>query len=162
MLEFHIGTILFQIIVVIILIALVSKFALRPMLNVMNSRQQHIEEQLETADNNRKEAEELLQKQQAELKAARQEGQKIQDDIKKRAESEAEDILNQANARADRMIEEAKEEINNERDRAVANLRDEVSHLSMLLASKVLEREVDEKDHEKEVDTFIKQVGDRL
>jgi len=161
-LEFHLGTILFQLIVFLVLMIIVAKLAIRPVLDMMKKRQDHIDQQLSDAEESQKEARDLLVKQQEELKKTREEAHLIIESEKKRAEAQAQEIINQAKARADRMIEEAKEEINNEKGKAIASLRDEVAELSMLLASKVLEREVSAADHEKELDAFIKQVGDRL
>ncbi|TCP20256.1 ATP synthase F0 subcomplex B subunit [Scopulibacillus darangshiensis] len=162
MLDFSIGTILFQLIVVIILIAIVAKLAMRPMLEVMNKRQSHIENEISTAEENRREAAELLEKQKAELNQVRQEATAIIDRAKQQSENEGQKIIEDARVRSERLIEQAKEEIDREREKAVASLRDEVAELSVLLASKVLEREVDPKDHKNEINTFIKQAGDRI
>jgi F-type H+-transporting ATPase subunit b len=161
-LEFHLGTILFQLVVFLVLMIIVTKIAIGPVTDIMKKRQDHIDQQLNEAEQSQKEARELLAKQQEELKKTREEAHLIIENEKKRAEAQAQEIINQAKARADRMIEEAKLEINNEKAKAIASLRDEVAELSMLLASKVLEREVKKADHEKELDAFIKQVGDRL
>jgi len=161
-LEFHLGTIIFQLVVFLVLMLVVAKFAIRPVLDMMKKRQDHIDSQLSEAEQNQKETRELLAKQQEELKKTREEAHLIIESEKKRAEAQAQEIINQAKLRADRLIEEAKEEINNEKAKAIASLRDEVAELSMMLASKVLEREVSSADHQKELDAFIKQVGDRL
>lgn len=162
MLEFNLGTILFQLVVFILLMVIVAKFGVGPVLETMKKRQDYIDQQLDDAEKNRQEAAALLEKQREELKKTREEAHQILEAEKKRAEAQAQEIIAQAKERADRMIREAKEEIATERDKAIASLRDEVAHLSMLLASKVLEREVNEKDHEKEIDAFLKQVGERL
>ncbi|GGE28437.1 hypothetical protein GCM10011391_03740 [Pullulanibacillus camelliae] len=162
MLEFHIGDIIFQIVVVLILMLIVSRFAVKPVVGMMRDRQERIDAQIKAAEDSQKEAEAILAKQQEELKKVREQAQQMMETERKRAESEGQTILNQAKARADRIVEEAKEEINNEKEKAVASLRDEVAQLSMLLASKVLEREVSEEDHKQEIDAFVKQIGDRL
>ncbi len=162
MLEFHFGTILFQLIVVIILILIVGKMGMRPMLDVMRKRQDHIENEITTAEANRQEAAQLLEQQKAELNNVRQEAQEIIERAKKQSEGEAQEIISLSKERADRLIEDARAEISLERDKAVAALRDEVAHLSVLLATKVLEKEVDAKSHEKEINQFLQQVGDRL
>ncbi|GGH84080.1 F-type H+-transporting ATPase subunit b [Pullulanibacillus pueri] len=162
MLEFHLGDIIFQLVVVIILMLIVSKFAVGPVVRMMRDRQTHIDDQLKAAENSQKEAEAILAKQQEELKKVREQANQMLETEKKRAEAEGQELLNQAKARADRIVEDAKEEIRTEKEKAVASLRDEVAHLSMLLASKVLEREVSEKEHKQEIDAFVKQIGERL
>lgn len=162
MLEFHFGTILFQLIVVIILIFVVAKLGMRPMLDIMRKRQDHIENEISTAESNRKEAALLLEQQKTELNNVRHEAQEIIERAKKQSEGEAQEMINLAKERADRLLEDARSEISLERDKAVATLRDEVAHLSVLLATKVLEKEVDAKSHEKEINQFLQQAGDRL
>lgn len=162
MLEFHLGNILFQLVVFIILMLLVSKLAARPVLDMMKKRQDYIDEQLKSAEESQRQAQELLEQQRAELKKTREESSQIIEAEKKRAELTANEIIESAKDRAERLISEARDDIETERVRAVATLRDEVAHLSLLLASKVLEKEVDRKAHEKAIDDFVKQVGESL
>ena len=72
------------------------------------------------------------------------------------------EILNAANARAERLLEDAKVEISRERDKAVANVRDQVASLSVLLASKIIGKQMDEKTQQETIEQFMRQVGDRL
>lgn len=162
MLEFNLGTMLFQLIVFIILMVLVAKFGMRPVLEMMRKRQDHITGEISAAEENRKEAERVLEEQKAELAKTREEARDIVERAKKRSENEAADILKDAKARADRLVEEAREEIQNEQNKAISRLRDEVAELSVMLASRVLEREVDGKEHKEEISQFMKQVGERL
>jgi len=162
MLEFHVGDIIFQIVVVLILMLIISRFAVKPVVGMMRERQERIDAQIQAAEDGQKAAEELIAEQQEELKKVREQAQHMIETERKRAESEGQALLNQAKVRADDIVEKAKEEINSEREKAVVSLRDEVSQLSMLLASKVLEREIKEEDHKQEIDAFVKQIGDRL
>ncbi|WP_254901206.1 F0F1 ATP synthase subunit B [Tuberibacillus sp. Marseille-P3662] len=162
MVHFEVGTFLFQIIIFLILLWLVSRFAMKPAMKVLKDRQDNIESQIKDAENDREEAAQLLQKQKEQLDQARSDAKEIIDRAKKQSESEAQQIIDDAKGRADRMVEQAKEEIDRERERAVASLRDEVADLSVILASRVLEKEVDAKDHEKEIDAFIREAGDRI
>jgi F-type H+-transporting ATPase subunit b len=159
---FNFGDMLFQLIVFFILLVLVRKFALGPAMGVMEKRQQHIENQISTAEKARAEAEGLLGEQRKVLKEAREEAHALVERAKKQSEVEAVEILNAANARAERLLEEAKVEISRERDKAVANVRDQVASLSVLLASKIIEKQMDEKTQQETIDQFMRQVGDRL
>ncbi|HSU80070.1 MAG TPA: F0F1 ATP synthase subunit B [Candidatus Angelobacter sp.] len=162
MLNFSLGDILFQLVVFLILMLIVSKLAARPVLDMMKKRQDHIDEQLKSAEESQRQAQALLEEQRAELKKTREEASQIIESEKKRAEQQANEIVNLAKERAERLIDDAKEDIETERVKAVASLRDEVAHLSLLLATKVLEKEVDKKAHEKAINDFVKQVGERL
>ncbi|WP_124728492.1 F0F1 ATP synthase subunit B [Staphylospora marina] len=155
----ELGTMLFQLVAFLILMLLVSRFALRPMLNVMQKRQDYIEEQIRGAEKNRKEAEELLEKQREELNKARVEAREIIDRAKAQSEREAEEILKKAQERAERMIEEATIEIRREKEKALADLREEVAGLAVGVASKLLEKELDAKGQSRLVNSYLEQVG---
>lgn len=159
MLTIEIGTMLFQLIAFIILMLLVSKFALRPMLQVMKQRQDHIEGQIKEAEERRKEAEKLLEEQWQELKKARQEAKEIIERAKAQKDREAEAIIKQAQERAGRILEEATNEIQREKEKALASLRDEVGGLSVQLASKLLEKELDKNRHSDLVSSYLDEVG---
>ena len=160
MLEFHLGTILFQLVTFLILMLLVSRFAVRPLLGVMKKRQDYIDGQITAAEKNREEAEKLVAEQREALEAARREAREIIDRAKKQKEREAEEIIRQAQERAERMINEATAQIAREKEKALAELRDEVGRLSVLLAAKVLEKELDAEEQSKLVGRYLEQVGE--
>jgi F-type H+-transporting ATPase subunit b len=156
------GDMLFQVVIFLILLFIVRKYAMGPAMSVMEKRQQHIESQIASAEKARTDAESLLEEHRAALKAARDEAHALVERAKKQSEVEAKDILDSAQARSERMIEEAKAEINRERDKAISSVRDQVAGLSVLLASKIIEKEMDEKQQQATIDQFMRQVGDRL
>ncbi|WKB35582.1 F0F1 ATP synthase subunit B [Terrilactibacillus sp. S3-3] len=162
MLTFSLGTILFQLIIFLLLMVLVAKLGLKPVLSIMQKRKEYINNEISSAESSRKEAEEFLNKQKAELNKVREEAHEIIERAKKQSEGEAQSIIDAAKERSERLIKEAHDEINREKDKAVASIRDEVAELSVLLASKVLEKEVDAKAYDKEIGQLLKQVGNKL
>ncbi|MFC7440064.1 F0F1 ATP synthase subunit B [Laceyella putida] len=159
MLQIEIGTMLFQLVAFIVLMLLVSKYALRPMLNTMQQRQEHIEGQIKAAEKSRKEAEELIEEQREALEKARKEAKEIIDRAKAQKDREAEEIIAKAQERAERMIKEATNEIEREKEKALASLRSEVGALSVQLASKLIEKELDGKGQAELVESYLEQVG---
>ncbi|MTT30999.1 F0F1 ATP synthase subunit B [Terrilactibacillus sp. BCM23-1] len=162
MLEFHLGTILFQLVVFIILMIIIGKIGTKPVVEMMRKRQNFINEQINSAETSRKEAEAFLAEQKSELDKVRQEAHSIIERAKKQGESEADSIISAAKDRADRLVAEARVEITREKDLAIASLRDEVADLSVLLATKILEKEIDAKQYDKEMNQVLKEVGERL
>lgn len=57
------------------------------------------------------------------------------------------------------MKEEAVRDIENEKNKAVAALRSQVSAMSVLIASKIIEKQIDEKSQEQLVEHYLKEVG---
>lgn len=158
--ELNLGTMLFQVGAVLVLMFLLKRYALGPVMKVMNERSEHIEQQITTAEQNRAEAEKLAAEQKAALDQARNEAKELLERAKVQKEREAEEIIRDARERAERMINEAKSEIASEKDKAIKDLRDEVGTLSVLLASKLIEKEMKAKDQSALVKQYLNQVGE--
>ncbi|SDB86571.1 F0F1 ATP synthase subunit B [Shouchella lonarensis] len=156
------GTIVYQLVGFLVLIALLNKFALKPMLGIMQNRQDMINEQMDSAKRNQEEAEKLVAAQQEELKKARVEARELIENAKKAGEQQGKQMVEEARAEAARIHAQALAEIQNEKEQAVAALRAQVSSLSVLIASKVIEKELDAKEQDKLVQTYLKQVGEEL
>lgn len=156
------GTMLTQLIVFIILLLAVRKFAMGPIMQVLEKRRQHIENQITTAERNRQESEALLAEQRRILDEARSESKAILDRAAKQANDEAARIVAEAQATAERLKADASADIAREVEKAKAELRDQMAGLSVLLASKIIEKELDEAAQKETIDKFLAQVGDRL
>jgi len=157
--QFELGTMLFQLGAFLLLVLIVSKFGSRPIVEMMKKRQDHIQSQITSAEESRKEAEALLQEQKKLLEQARVEAAEIIARAKRQKEKEAEEIISQAKIRADQLVEEAAKEIELQKEKALNQLRDQVGLLSLQLASKLLEKEVSDSEQEKLVDQYLEQVG---
>jgi len=160
--SFSIGSFIIQILSFGILFLLLKKYAFGPLLGVMEKRQNHIAVQLETAEKNRAEAEKFLKEQQEALQQARQEAHEIIEKAKASSQKQADEILEASKAEAERIKEQALQEIQMEKEKAVTALRDQVGSLSVLLASKMIEKELDAKTQSKLIDDIVKQVGESL
>ncbi|WP_240627402.1 F0F1 ATP synthase subunit B [Thermoflavimicrobium daqui] len=159
MISINWGTMLIQIVVFLVLLLLVSKYAIRPLIATIKQRQDYIDNQINTAEKGRQEAEGLLEEQKSLLKQAQLEAKALIERAKIQKDKEAEKIIQEAKEQADRLIQEAKLEIEREREKAITALRDEVGTLTVQLASKLLEKELDAKGQAKLVDRYFEQVG---
>ena len=133
-LSFNGGDILFQLLAMLVLLALLKKFALGPLLNIMKQREDHI--------------------------AGEQESQSLIENAKKLGETQKEDIIQAARAESERLKEAARTEIVKEKEQAVSALREQVASLSVLIASKVIEKELDEQAQEQLIQDYLKEVGE--
>jgi F-type H+-transporting ATPase subunit b len=158
-LEFHLTSTIFALISFGILFLLLKKFAFGPLFGVMERRQQMIREQIETAENNRKQAEELLKQQQEAIQNARKEAYDIIEQAKQVSSRQAEEMIAAARAEASRIKEEALREIESEKAKAVSALRSQVSAMSVLIASKIIEKQLDEQSHKDLVEKYLSEVG---
>ena len=132
------GTTIVTIITFIILLALLKKFAWGPLKEVMDKRERDINRDIDEAE-------------EAKLNA-----QKLEEENKKTLKQ-----TQDAHERANGMIETAQSEINSEKERALADINNQVSELSVLIASKVLQKEISEQDQKGLVDKYLKEAGDK-
>ncbi len=153
---------LVQLICFVILLFLVIKFAMKPAMRVLNERQNHIHAQITGAEEANKKAASLVEEQLAKLEEAKREAQAIIEQAKKQKDAEGDQIIKAAQERAERLIKDAASEIENEKNRAIAELREQVGTLSVLLASKIIENEVDDKYNGAMINDFLKQVEGRV
>ncbi len=153
---------IYQLIMFFILMALLRKWAWGPIMNMMKQREEHIANEIDTAEKNRKEAVKYLEEQREAIKEARQEAQEIVENAKKLSAKQGEEIVATAKAEAERMKDSALAEIQREKEQAVSALREQVTSLSVLIATKVIEKELDEKQQDQLIQEYLKEVGEEL
>lgn len=154
------GDIIFQLVAFIILMLLLKKFAFGPLMGIMKEREQHVASEIEVAEKNRAEAAALLEEQRTMLKEARQESLSLIEEAKKHGEKQREEIIVVARQEAERVKESAKREIEQQKEQAMVQLREQVASLSVLIASKVIEKELSEADQQKLINDYIQEAGE--
>ena len=77
-----------------------------------------------------------------------------------RANERRDQILADAKLQADGIIRQAQQEADLERRRAREEMKQEIIAVSTLLTEKMLDREINETDHRKMIDSFIDEIGD--
>ncbi|WLR41640.1 F0F1 ATP synthase subunit B [Bacillus carboniphilus] len=158
----ELGTIIYQLVIFLILLALLKKYAWGPIMDLMKQREDHIASEIDGAEAKHAEAKNYLEEQREMLKEARQEAQAMVENAKKIGDTQKNDIIQAAKTEAERIKEAAKKEIIQEREKAVTALREQVASLSVLVASKVIEKELSEQDQEKLINDYIKEAGEEL
>ncbi|MEN1967683.1 F0F1 ATP synthase subunit B [Lentibacillus sp. N15] len=156
----HVGDMIVQLVAFIILLLLLRKFAWKPLMNIMQQREEYVVSEIEAAEKSRTEAERAQEEAQAQLKQTKQEAQAIIEDAKKLGIRQEQDIIDTAKQEAERIKQAAQEEIQNEKEKAIQALQDKVASLSVLIASKVIEKEISASDQEKLIEDYIKEVGE--
>ncbi|MGV3042853.1 F0F1 ATP synthase subunit B [Staphylococcus rostri] len=157
----NIGDIIATLATFTILLVLLRIYAWGPLKKVMDDRERSINQDIDDAENAKLNAQRLEEENQKILKETQDEVHKIIEDAKLQARRQQEEIIHEANKRANGMIETAQSEINSEKERALAEINNQVSELSVLIASKVLRKEISEQDQKALVEKYIKEVGDK-
>lgn len=159
--SFHWESTVFAIISFAVLYFLLTKYALGPLLSVMEKRQELIKSQINTAEDSRKQAEKILSEQQQAIQEARKEAYQIIESARASTARQTEQMLESAKEEASRIKEDALRDIESEKNKAVAALRGQVGAMSVMIASKIIEKQVDEKTQQDLVNQYLKEVGEK-
>ncbi|WP_094603942.1 ATP synthase subunit b, sodium ion specific [Sporomusa silvacetica DSM 10669] len=149
------ATLIAQIINFLILVAILTKVAYKPLMQALADRQAKIADSLETAEQEKQAAEKLKQEYLAQLAEARTQAQAIVEKAAKLAEQTKEEILKEAREESIRLVKATQEEIAREREHAIAELKGEVVTLAVAAASKIIAQNMDEQANARIVDDFI-------
>ncbi|HTG66958.1 MAG TPA: F0F1 ATP synthase subunit B [Flavobacterium sp.] len=140
--QFEFGLFFWQILIFVGLILLLKKFAWKPILDAVNEREEGIKNALESAENARKEMQNLQADNQRILNEARAERDAMLKEAREMKEKMVADAKSEAQAQGLKMIEQAKAAIESEKNSAMAELKLQVSTLSLSIAEKLLKDEL--------------------
>jgi F-type H+-transporting ATPase subunit b len=155
MLEPKAGLMFWTLIIFVILLFVLSKFAFKPLFAAVEAREKALEDALEGAKRDRAEAAQLLAQHTTQLEAGRAEAQKFIADGRAVAEKMRSDMLAQTKAQQEEMIEQARRVIEGEKSAAIASLRNEAVDLAIAGASRVIEQNLDSANNRRIVETFL-------
>ena len=144
--QFELGLFFWQILIFVGLIFLLKKFAWKPILDAVNDREEGIKNALLSAENARKEMQNLQADNQRILQEARLERDNMLKDAREMKEKMVADAKNEAQTQGLKMIEQAKAAIESEKNAAMAELKSQVSTLSLSIAEKLLKEELSNKE----------------
>ena len=153
-------TFLAQICNLMIQLVIFKKFLLKPIKQVIADRKAKADSEIADAQKLRTEAEAMKAEYEQNLQNARTEANQIVATAQKTATARSEEIVGEARAQAAALKQTAEADIAQERKKAVNEVKDEIGGIAMEIASKVVEREISEKDHKDLIDEFIKNVGE--
>jgi F-type H+-transporting ATPase subunit b len=142
-----------------ILLGVMWKFALPPVRNMMEAREQRIRTDLERAEEAKTDSEHVLEEYRAQLADARNEASRIIEEARQAADAMRRDLLAKAEADAAEQRARAQEDIRLAGERAMADLRTRVSDLSIELAEKIVERNLDRDTQLQLIENYINEVG---
>lgn len=144
--DFSFGLFIWQVLIFVGLILLLKKFAWKPILDAVNDREEGIKNALLSAENAKKEMQNLQADNEKLLAEARSEREAMMKDAREIREKMINDAKAEALAQGEKMIEQAKAAITSEKNAAMAELKNQVSSLSLEIAEKVLRDELSNKE----------------
>lgn len=150
------ATLVAQIINFLILLALLTKIAYRPILTALEERRAYIEKSLEEAERDRVLADTMKQASEQQILEARIQARSIVDEAIILGEKSKEAILQNAREENARLVKQAQEQIERDYQQAMNRLRAEVAVLAVAAAEKIIEKNLDVEANTRLVRKFIK------
>ena len=155
MLKIELPLVVFQMVNFLLFLGVLWIFLFKPLKGFLKAREEKIRTDLASAKTGKEEQGRVLEEHKARLKELEDRTNGIIQEAVSKGDIERVRILEAAQASADRILKKAEEEIKREKDRAVSELKGEVAHLSILAATRILERSIDEATAHSLVDGFI-------
>jgi F-type H+-transporting ATPase subunit b len=155
-----IGLIFWTGIVFLLLLGILGKFAWKPILNAIKTREQSITKALASAESALNDMRELKANNEKIMIAARSERDALMKEARETKESIIAEAKSKAQSEADRILKSAREQIVNEKNAAVAELKVQVASLSVEIAEKILKAELSNDEKQKNlVNNLMKDVN---
>jgi F-type H+-transporting ATPase subunit b len=155
------GLFIWTILTFLVLVALLAKFAWRPLLQALESRQESIRKSLDDAQKAKQELERLHAESAEIIRQSRVEADAIVTRSRGDAERLREEMKQKARTEADAIVKNAERQIQLETGRAIQQIRREAVDLSVMIASKLIQRNLTKEDNERLIEEALKQVEPR-
>ena len=149
-------TLVLEVVQFLLLVGVMTFLLYKPLMRVLKARSDEIRSNLDTAAEERKKVEELVQTQKDELNKTRQSAHKVIEDARLEADKVRDKMIHEAREESSRVIEKGKQEIENQIARAEKELTRQVGDLSQvqkkenivkLIAEKIIRKSLSEEDH---------------
>ena len=127
---------------------LIKRFLFKPINEMLEKRRAAADAEITDAEAAKKEANAIKEEYEQNMQEAKAKANEILE------------IVKEASEQAAALKNKAEKEIAQEKKKAVNEVKGEIGGIAMDIAGKVIEREINEKDHEKLIDEFISNVGE--
>jgi F-type H+-transporting ATPase subunit b len=143
----------------VVLLVLLAKFAFKPIAQGLDRRSETIKKSIDDAEKQRADAKKLMDDYQKQLAEARNEAGKIIEEARQIGERVRKEVVEKSNAEASAAVQRAQEEIQRQKEKGIQEMKDTVATLSVQIASRVIEKELNEATHRQLVDGLIKDLS---
>lgn len=155
--EFRQDLAIYTFIVFLLLLAILAKFAWKPISAGLDQREQRIADDIAAAQRANDEAKLLLAQYDQKLAAAQDEVRAILDEARRDAEHTQQEMMKKAAADAEATLNRARREIDTARDQALKELADHSARLAVDLASRILRAELNGESHTRLIEEAVSQ-----
>lgn len=153
--SFNLWQMLISLCNLLILFLILKKFLYKPVRKMLAARQKDLDDTVRETEDAKAGAEADAAKWAEKLSYADEESDRRIRTATDLAKSESDKLLANAKADADQMVKSAKDQIELEQRAADQQMKKEIADLSAALAEKMLEREINPKDHDRLIESFL-------
>lgn len=157
-LNFDPSAFILSLITFVVALFLLTKMCWKPILKAAKDREDRIAESISAAEKAKVDAEEMAEQYRKQLDEAKAEVAGLLEEGRRQANDLKQDIVNKANSEAESARDRANREIDLAREKAINEIRTEAVDLSISIASKVLDRSLDDGDHRKLAGDILEQI----
>ena len=152
------GLMIWTIICFAIAFYILKRYAFAPIQKGIDERRERIRRALDDADEARAEARHLLEEHRALIGQARGQAEEILAEARRVADAQRERVKEETEADRQRRLEETRRQIEAETHRALEQIRAEVAELTLVAATKVTGKALDDADHRRLIDEAIREL----
>ena len=146
-----IGLMFWTVVIFVLLLILLKKFAWKPILKAVDDRNNSINDALSSAEKARSEMEQLSADNDKILNEARIQRDSIIKEARDIKNKTIADAKNKASIEAEKIISSAKEQIKNEKMKAMTELKNEIADISIQMAEKIIKSELKDPESQKKL-----------
>ncbi len=149
---------IWTVVVFVVLLTVLGKYAWKPLLKALEAREEHLLHVLHDTEKARNDAERLLVENQKQLANAAEQARAVLEQARRDAEAAADTIVKKAQAEAEASRERAEREIATAKDQALDEIWTKTADLAVSVAGKVLVKELTPDDHRRLLDVAVAQL----
>lgn len=143
----------------LILFLILRKFLHKPVTEFIQKRQDKIESNIKEAEMLKQEAIDIRADYEGKIDKAKLEGQEIIENARIRATELEKSMLEEAKIEAANVMERAKRDIAREKEKAYEDIKKSTGEMAILIASKIMEKDINLENQNTLIDKFIEEVG---
>lgn len=143
----------------IVMYVVLKKLLFKPVMKIMEDRENNIKRKIDDAEQLQSDAKAYKNKYKEQLSNAQKDGEDIIKDARNMAQMECDKMLLETKKEADKIIQKAQLEIERERESMINEIRSQVVDLSILVASKLMEVNLNDETNRQAVRNFLDKEG---
>jgi F-type H+-transporting ATPase subunit b len=152
------GLFIWTILTFLVLLFLLQRFAWKPLLQALESRQETIRKSLDDAERAKADLQQVQEESNRIVAKARVDADEIIAASRADATKLQEELRAKARDEADGIIKNAERQIQQQTDRSLAQIREEAVELSIGIASKLIQRNIVKEDNDALIENALKQI----